>query len=61
MARPAATLVFLRREWRFLLFGSLVVFWSNPGQTYLISLFSAQFRDEFALSHGDFGAIYTAT
>ena len=60
MARPAATLVFLRREWRFLLFGSLVVFWSNPGQTYLISLFSAQFRDEFALSHGDFGAIYTA-
>ena len=60
MARPAATIVFLRREWRFLSFGLLVTFWSSPGQTYLISLFSAQIREEFGLSHGGFGSIYTA-
>ncbi len=60
MLRPAATFAFLSREWRFLSFGLLVAFWSSPGQTFLISLFSAEFRQEFGLSHGGFGSIYTA-
>ena len=60
MPRPTATFVLLRREWRFLLFGLLMALWSSPGQTYLISLFSAQFRQEFGLSHGGFASIYTA-
>lgn len=54
------TIAFMRREWRFLLFGALVVFWTSPGQTYLISLFGDQLRQEFSLSHSDFGGIYTA-
>ncbi len=60
MPGPAATDVFPRRDWRFLSFGLLVALWSSPGQTYLISLFSTQFREEFGLSHGGFGSIYTA-
>ncbi len=60
MRRPAATFAFLNREWRFLSFGLLVAFWSSPGQTYLISLYSDDFRQELGLSHGGFGAIYTA-
>lgn len=50
---------FLRAEWRFLLFGLLVAFWSSPGQTFLISLFGSELRQEFGLSHGEFGGLYT--
>lgn len=57
VARSSAD--FLRAEWRFLLFGLLVAFWSSPGQTFLISLFGSELRHEFGLSHGDFGGIYT--
>jgi MFS family permease len=53
------TIVFMRREWRFLMFGALIMFWTSPGQTYLISLFGDQFRQDFSLSHGDFGSLYT--
>lgn len=52
-------LAFVRREWRFLLFGLLLAFWSGPGQTFVFSLFSAHIRADFNLSHGDFGGIYT--
>ena len=58
--RPAlSTAGFLRQEWRFLLFGLLVAFWSSPGQTFLISLFGGEIREGFGLSHGDFGGLYT--
>ncbi len=60
MDRPTDSLAFMRREWRFLTFGVLIAFWSSPGQTYLISLFGAEIRGEFGLSHGGFGSIYTA-
>lgn len=53
-----STLGFLQQEWRFLSFGLLVAFWSSPGQTYVISLFGAQIREEFGLSHGDYGTLY---
>lgn len=49
---------FIRSQWRFLLFGLLLAFFSSPGQTFFISLFSAQIRAELSLSHGDFGMIY---
>ena len=45
-------------EWRFLLFGLLMAFWSSLGQTFFISLFSEQIRDALDLSHGDFGTYY---
>ena len=36
------------------------MFWTSPGQTYLISLFGDVLRRDFQLSHTDFGGIYTA-
>ena len=53
-------LPFLRTQWSFLLFGFLLAFFSSPGQTFFISLFSGQVRDELGLGHGEFGAIYAA-
>ncbi|WP_025898392.1 MFS transporter [Sneathiella glossodoripedis] len=50
---------FIKQEWRFLLFGLLLTFWSSPGQTFLISLFGAHLRNDFNLSHGEFGTLYT--
>ena len=47
-------------EWRLLGFGLLMTFWSSPGQTFFISLFSGEIRSEIGLSHGQFGALYSA-
>ena len=44
----------IRGEWRLLLFGFLMTFWSSPGQTFLISLFSGELRAELDLSDGEF-------
>ena len=52
-------LALIRAEWRLLLFGFLMTFWSAPGQTFLISLFSGEIRAELALSDGQFAAIYS--
>ncbi|EDP64013.1 major facilitator superfamily MFS_1 [alpha proteobacterium BAL199] len=49
----------LRADWRLLAFGFLMAFASSAGQTYFISLFSQQFRDDFGMSHAGFGAIYS--
>ena len=49
----------VRDEWRLLLFGFLMTFWSSPGQTFLISLFSGEIRAELGLSDGEFAAIYS--
>ena len=53
-----STLDFYKSQWRFLLFGFLLAFFSSPGQTFFISLFSGRIRDELGLTHGDFGTIY---
>jgi len=37
-----------------------MAFGSSVGQTYFISLFAGEIRTEFNLSHGRFGALYTA-
>jgi len=55
---PASTLDFMRVEWGFLLFGMAMAFCSSLGQTFFISLFSAEIRSELGLSHGDFGTYY---
>jgi MFS family permease len=49
---------FVLTEWRFLLFGLSMAFWSSFGQTFFISLFSGKIRATLDLSHGDFGAYY---
>ena len=43
---------------RWLLGGLLLTIFSSFGQTYFIALFGTEIRAAFALSHGDFGAIY---
>lgn len=50
----------IRDEWRLLLFGFLMTFGSSLGQTYFIGLFSGEIRADLGLSHGDFGAVYSA-
>ncbi len=45
---------------RFLAFGVLMTMASSFGQTYFVSLFGADIRAEFGLSHGGFGLIYSA-
>lgn len=36
-----------------------MTFWSSPGQTFLISLFSGEIRTELSLSDGEFAGIYS--
>ncbi|MCP4982767.1 MAG: MFS transporter [Gammaproteobacteria bacterium] len=36
-----------------------MTFWSSPGQTFLISLFSGEIRAELSLSDGEFAGIYS--
>lgn len=48
----------LLSDWRLLLFGTLASLASAPGQTLVISLFNADIREAFNLSHGDFGNAY---
>ncbi len=50
----------IRAEWRLLLFGFSMSFGSSLGQTYFIGLFSGEIRADLGLSHGDFGAVYSA-
>ena len=49
----------IRSEWQLLLFGFLMTFWSSPGQTFLISLFSGELRADLALSDGEFAGVYS--
>jgi len=49
---------FYRRSWSWLAATFLLAFASSFGQTFFISLFGGEIRDEFGLSHGEFGQIY---
>ncbi len=49
---------FLRLNARWLCAGFLLTGFSGFGQTFFISLSSGHLREEFGLSHGDFGLIY---
>ena len=50
----------IRAEWRLLLFGFVMTFGSSLGQTYFIGLFGGDIREDLQLTHGAFGAIYSA-
>ncbi len=43
-----------------LILGVLLIFSSSIGQTFFISLFSGEIRNEFSLSHGMFGIFYSS-
>ena len=53
-------LVFLRVNAPWLAAGVLLTFLSSFGQTYFISVFAGEIRGAFALSHGEWGGIYSA-
>ena len=55
-----AYLQLLRTHPHFLGFGVLLCASASFGQTWFISLFGGEIRAAFSLSHGDFGAIYSA-
>ena len=55
---PAAYLIFVRNNARFLAFGFTMAFASSFGQTYFIGAFGPAVRAEFGLSHTAWGAIY---
>lgn len=50
---------FLRRNARFLGFGVGLMFFASLGQTYYISIYGGIWRDTFALSHGEYGLVYS--
>ncbi|MDR9392819.1 MAG: MFS transporter [Roseovarius sp.] len=50
---------FLRDNARWLAAGALLTFLSSFGQTFFISIFAGEIRQEFGLSHGQWGGIYT--
>ena len=57
-APSVRTIRFIQVEWRFLLFGMIMAFWSSLGQTFFISLFADDIRAALSLTHGDFGTYY---
>lgn len=52
-------LTFVLENRRFLAYGLLFTLTSSFGHTFFIGLFGAEIRAEFALSHGDFGSLYS--
>ena len=50
---------FLRDNAAFLFAGGLLAFTSSFGQTFFISIFAGQIMEEFSLSHGQWGVIYS--
>ncbi|SHL10158.1 Major Facilitator Superfamily protein [Roseovarius marisflavi] len=52
-------LAFLRDNAPWLSAGVLLTFLSGFGQTFFISIFAGEIRESFALSHGQWGGIYT--
>ena len=52
-------LSFIRENLPWLFAGFLLALGSSFGQTFFISLFGAQYREAFGLSHGQFGGLYT--
>lgn len=50
---------FIRENYRFLLFGLVLVFVGNYGQTFFISVFGGVWRETFALSHTEYSFYYS--
>lgn len=56
---PAAITNYLRRNAPWLAAGGLLTFLSSFGQTFFISVFAGEIRTTFALSHGEWGGLYS--
>lgn len=56
---PTTALRFIRENAPFLSAGALLTLLSSFGQTFFISVFAGEIREEFGLSHGGWGAIYS--
>ena len=52
------SLNFIKQHWNVLLLGLVFSFWSAPGQTVFISLFTKYIQTDFGFSYGDFGMWY---
>ena len=52
-------ITFFSENRQLLAFGLLTAFFSSFGQTFFIALYNPSIRNEFDLSHGDFGLIYS--
>ncbi|MEM8750238.1 MAG: MFS transporter [Pseudomonadota bacterium] len=50
--------IFYRENARWLLGGFLLALFSGFGQTFYISIWGAEIRETFSLSHGEFGQVY---
>jgi len=50
---------FFLRYYRLLVFGVLQIFFTAPGQTFLVSLFVAYIYRDLAISHSKFAAVYS--
>ncbi|MCA9753897.1 MAG: MFS transporter [Gemmatimonadetes bacterium] len=53
------TVRFLKGNVRFLAFGFALTFFSSFGQTFFLSLFAGEIREQFSLSHGTWGLVYS--
>jgi MFS family permease len=53
------SLTFLRQYAPILRFGFLLTLFSSFGQTFFIALFNTDIRQQFGLSHGEFGTVYS--
>ena len=51
--------IFVGQNAGFLFYGFLLALLSSFGQTYFIALFSAEIRNDYQLSHGDLGLIFS--
>lgn len=52
------SLQFYKQNFQWLFAGALLTFSSAFGQTYFISLFAGEIREEFGLTHGGWGTVY---
>lgn len=58
MTRSSGYLSFIRSNAPFLATGALLSFLSSFGQTFFISIFGGEIREDYGLSNGDWGVIY---
>ena len=53
--------LFIKKYYRYLIFGLILTFCSCLGQMFLISLFGGDFRSQLELTHGELGWVYSMT
>lgn len=58
MTRDTGYIQFIKQNAPFLATGALLSFLSSFGQTYFISIFGGEIREQYGLSNGDWGLIY---